>query len=466
MRILIAGGSINGLTLAQLLSQSNMVDEVIVVERDEYPDGIAGRKGIYHADHTHALSAGGAKLYEEIFPDLFDTVRANGGKLVAWGTWDTRVTFKTGELTQDEYIGVSTWSMSRNLFESAIRQQVQKNPKITIVNKVEVVGLITNGIPSMKEVLGLIVKPRYGAELPSFFTEVHSDGTYRVLANHVVLATGAGDRWTKWFDAARIPIPPLEEVDGKLSYFSADFEDVPMSSLLLATGDKDDRAGIIAAIEGGVFRATIQVHGYAGDYPYTQADFVRLFATCSEEGAAYLAKGTMVSDHVNIFANCANRRYKLWEADNWPMNLTMLGDIWLRMSPQYGQGLTIGVMQVKMLAESLLSGELSAFYNQKLEDLVSFSWGLATGGDQSYLRWANDPSAPPLNLAGRFGAYYFSVLLDLAGANVNVASAFFKVSNYVARPTALMHPKILLAAFAEIGKRLLRRLAPSQTRPG
>ena len=78
--VIVIGGSIAGLTAAQVLSKH--FDRVTILERDTFPEGIGSRKGVPQGRHIHVLLARGKEELEGLFPGLQDEL-GRGGRALA-----------------------------------------------------------------------------------------------------------------------------------------------------------------------------------------------------------------------------------------------------------------------------------------------------------------------------------------------------------------------------------------------
>src|ERR1700719_5319395 len=65
-RAVVVGAGLGGLSAARVLA--DYFDEVIILDRDELPDGATPRPGVPQGKHPHALLGGGLKALEQLFP--------------------------------------------------------------------------------------------------------------------------------------------------------------------------------------------------------------------------------------------------------------------------------------------------------------------------------------------------------------------------------------------------------------
>ncbi|MGW0584606.1 pyridine nucleotide-disulfide oxidoreductase, partial [Streptomyces sp. NPDC002920] len=67
-RAVVIGAGLAGMLAAAALS--TVVDEVVVLEPDELPDGPEHRKGLPQGRHAHLLMAGGLAAMEDLVPGV------------------------------------------------------------------------------------------------------------------------------------------------------------------------------------------------------------------------------------------------------------------------------------------------------------------------------------------------------------------------------------------------------------
>src|SRR4051794_20843174 len=115
--VIVIGGSIAGLTAAQVLS--NHFDKVTILERDTFPEGIGSRKGVPQGRHIHVLLARGKEELEELFQGLQDELGRGGAPWLDVGTdlaWLLPAGWKQSMPSR-----INGHAFSRDFFESTIR---------------------------------------------------------------------------------------------------------------------------------------------------------------------------------------------------------------------------------------------------------------------------------------------------------------------------------------------------------
>ena len=118
-----------GMLAARVLSEH--FDEVILLERDEYPLEAVPREGVPQARHLHALMTRGHQIVEELFPGISEDWRWAGaefldvGRDFAWLTpkgWGVR--FPSG---------IRMLAGSRSLIDFVVQRRLAGAPNVTVI---------------------------------------------------------------------------------------------------------------------------------------------------------------------------------------------------------------------------------------------------------------------------------------------------------------------------------------------
>jgi predicted NAD/FAD-dependent oxidoreductase len=82
-RAIVVGGGLGGLSAARALS--DRFRQVVILDRDELPDGATPRRGVPQGKHPHGLLGGGLKALEQLFPGFGNELGRAGAVPINWG---------------------------------------------------------------------------------------------------------------------------------------------------------------------------------------------------------------------------------------------------------------------------------------------------------------------------------------------------------------------------------------------
>ncbi|MBV8591451.1 MAG: hypothetical protein JO212_15565, partial [Acetobacteraceae bacterium] len=259
-RAIVIGGSVAGLLAARVLS--DIFREVVIFERDHFPDGPVHRKGVPQSRHVHVLLARGLEVLEELFPGLSEELIELGApvskpeQLLYW--------IGGGYFCNSAYPHRSI-TCSRPLLERVIRSRVLTCPTVRAADGTPVVAIATSGDSARVS----------GVRLAT--------GQSGVLGDLVVDATGRGSHASAWIQAMGYPTPREERVKAGMGYSSRHYRREPdqlggKHFLALGATPACRRGAVVSAQEGD--RWIVTLAGYAGDHPPTDhSGFVAFAAT-------------------------------------------------------------------------------------------------------------------------------------------------------------------------------------------
>jgi len=211
-RAIVIGGSMAGMLAARVLSDH--FDQVVVIERDRFPEGVASRPGVPQARHLHALLARGLNILERFFPRLSDELIA--AELIAAGAWEIDVGSDLAWLNPKGWglnfkSGIEVLSFSRDLIDWAVRRRVSAIPNVRFIEGRDVNGLITN--ERGDAISGVSFRPRSQSNEAS-------NGEERLAAALVVDASGRASRMPQWLSAIGYEPPAETVINAHLGYAS------------------------------------------------------------------------------------------------------------------------------------------------------------------------------------------------------------------------------------------------------
>lgn len=433
-RGLVIGGGTAGALVAQVLARH--VDEVVVVERDELPDGPHDRKGVPQGRHAHLLWSGGARIIESLYPGVLDELVAAGARrlgvqsdlvsLTAYG-WQHRF-----DPSQFMVVG------SRPLLDSVVRRRAAAVPGVTVVDGTEVTGFTGDA----DRVTGVTIRP------------VGGDEARELPADIVVDAGGRGSRTAARLQEFGIGHVPEDVVDSGLVYATRRFRPPPhLAAFPLVSVYADHRTGtpgrngLVMPIEDGQWLVTLS--GTRGDEPTSRDDDFLEFAA----GLRHPVVGRLLAEAepitpVHQSRSTKNRRLHYDRAESWPTGLVCLGDAVAALNPVYGHGMSSAARTVRALGNRLrrhgLAPEMFAGVQADVAAAQADPWMLAVSQDLAYPGCRIQLVDPALqDTAGR---NEFVNLLGVAALrDPQVSAAYTEVASLSSPVTSLQEPGVIAA---------------------
>jgi 2-polyprenyl-6-methoxyphenol hydroxylase-like FAD-dependent oxidoreductase len=147
----------------------------------------------------------------------------------------------------------------------------------------------------------------------------------------------------------------------------------------------------------------------------------------------------------------ASVRRRFERLTRFPEGFLVFGDAVSSFNPIYGQGMSVACLQAVALDEviSESQADLTARFFARAAKVVDTPWSIAAGND---LRMPE--ALGPRTGAVRLINWYMAKLHKAAHSDPVPALAFHKVSNLLAPPPSVMHPRI---AFRVLSGGLARR---------
>ena len=137
-KAVVIGGSLSGLLAARVLAER--FGEVILVERDSFPDEPVFRKGVPQSRHLHLLLARGAQILDALFAGFLDELEAQGAIKVRL---PADVAFlAAGGWVRRDVRGLTLYSSRREMLEQVVRRRVTAMPNVRRLERQEAVRLL------------------------------------------------------------------------------------------------------------------------------------------------------------------------------------------------------------------------------------------------------------------------------------------------------------------------------------
>lgn len=454
-RAVVVGGSLAGMCAARVLC--DFYDEVVLVDRDVFPAGVAPRAGVPQAKHAHALLGRGQQELERLFPGFVAAMTAGGA-----------LSFDPGkELAMRRSLGWQAvgpngfdalWA-SRDLLEHTVRSRLRAHGSVQLQERTAALGLrCADNAP--RRVTGLRVRSE-------------GRGEHVLDAELVVDASGRNSHAERWLSEHGLPLPNTQRVDAHAGYASRFYQP--------PTGDQRPREwwwrGLWIEGEPGLPRGSVifplehdrwlvTAVGFGGQYPPTDPDGFHAFleSLSSRAIARAVARATPLSDVAgnrslaNVF-----RRYDAWDAEL--RGFLALGDAVCAFNPLYGQGMSTAAACAGMLADVLRERGrgpgLERAYFARIGRFLGDVWNLATGAD---FMWPTTEGDRP-NLPPAIGAY-LRLALEAAHGDPELRRHIIPVFNLTGPMSLFFHPRFAAkVAKAVAGRRLRARLGVSTLAP-
>ena len=431
VRAVVIGGSIAGMLAAAAVKAH--VDSVRIIEAHELPSNPGPRTGVPQAAHIHFLQTGGIEAINALLPGTIDRLLAAGAHRIPVTTnmvicspegWYRRWRRATHHLI----------TASRDLIDFIVREQVLKDPRVSVRTHTRAVGLLGDH----RGVTGIRVRAAEGPE-----SDLHAD--------LVINASGRATRTPQWLTRLGITGLTQDDVNSGLAYASRMYRaPVPTEGwpVIGVQGDpglpRPATAGGILPIEGD--RWHVSLMGAPGAHPTRDTDAFEPFARTLRHPllAELLTHAEPLTD-VSLTHSTANRRYYYERLRTWPTGFFTLGDSVAAFNPVYGQGISVAAQGAVALRD-LLSGGLAPDLARRAQRAISrpidSAWALATGQD---IHFSTTAGKGP-NLADHLLHGYVSRLSRTSTGSFHAATALTDVLSLQAPPTTLVTPGVLLSA--------------------
>jgi 2-polyprenyl-6-methoxyphenol hydroxylase-like FAD-dependent oxidoreductase len=369
-RAVVVGAGIGGLSAAAALARQ--FANVLVLDKDTLPDGMAGRLGVGHGAHTHQLLKAGEMALEKLLPGITQDFIKAGAKEMLVGR-DVKV-FDFGGWMDECDAGFTVTSLSRPAYEAILRKRVAALPGVSIRGET-------------------IVKRFTVADGKCTGVELE-DGT-TIAADLCVDATGmTGPLMTQLAEDGHTAFE-TEDVKINVAYSSAKFRQAPEHrgesiGFFFLPGPPGKQFGFMLPIEDDQWILSVGARGT--DQPPKTIEQLRDYAKAFDPKVFDRIKDAEPTSEIRTFRKPTATRRKAWEARQWPDRLLPAGDALSSVNPTYGQGMTVAACEAEALAGMLdkraaegagLDG-VAADYLQTAADIAARAWGLSINSDYVY----------------------------------------------------------------------------------
>ena len=433
-RAVVIGGSIAGLLAARVVAP--WFRDVIVVEKDAVPEGVATRQTVPQEHHVHLLLQRGKAIMDRLFPGFLRELEDEGA-VVADLSHDI-LWFQAGVWKSRWPTGIEAHYCTRTLVEALLRRRLRHDaPNVRLVDKARIAGL------------GIAV-----GEGRITSTELRQDdGVARTLpVNLVVDAAGRGSRMPQWLEQLGYPKPEEELVAARLGYVSRlyqrspDYQDKWKALLVFPKTPQDRRLAVISPIEGD--RWLVTAGGWLDAYPAAdEASFLAFLQALPVPDAYDVVSRATPAGDLKSFKMTGGVRRRYERLPRWPEGLVVLGDALCNFNPLYSQGMSVCAITCEALEAgmpSLVLGELtSKALQSRLSAAVDQAWDKAKASDARFPEIGGAPG-----IKGRALALYFDGLTRATATHRDAMVASLRVTNLLDDDRTLFRPRIAMQALA------------------
>lgn len=433
-RAVIIGAGIGGLLAGNVLS--NYYKEVLIVDRDRFPNKPEIRPGIPQAFQPHRLTPRGKLIMERLFPGLTDDLLAQGATL-------TKNKFFQFINPHGELSLLNTEKdtlCSRALLEWKIRQRISEIPNVCFLPRQTVNGLQAS--LDKTTITGVHIRERGGSRQQKTLS-----------ANMVLDASGRSSKLTTWLQKLGKNIPTPDHLKVSLGYSTRHYKIPPHlaenKAFIQVEGQPTDQSytGIFAKIENNI--AEMLLWGVGGNYPTTNVEeYQKEVASLADPIIAEWLQKLEPVTGPRGYRIKELFRHHFEEMQEWPSGLLVLGDAFCNFDPVYGQGMTMAAIEVDTLETCLHSQHSNPqtdFEKNVLERLQKVNepaWWLNCVAD---LKWPGvEYTGKPLK-----GIDFAQKYLDLFVKHATIQDdselylLFWAVTSILFSPSKLFNPQIM-----------------------
>ncbi len=433
---IVIGASIGGLVASKILSK--YFESVKIIEKDTF-DNLDSRKGTPQAKHVHVLLVKGREILSKIFPNFEDDLEKNGGVKYDF-IKNARYLVPTGWTPRFDS-GLISYSCSRNLLESVIRNQVKKTKNIEF--------LIGNSVTGFELEDNMVTKVT--------FNEIKSSKKKTINCDFVVDCTGRNSQLPSWLKQLHFDTPIETRVDSDIGYSTRyyeipdGFEDDWKITVVMNRPPNQPRMGGIFQVEKNQWFVTM--YSIGKDHPPTDEEgFLNFSKTLPDKTVYEAISNAKPISQIYGYRVEGSRLRHYEKLNSIPKNLIAFGDSVCTFNPFYGQGMTVIALSANVLDDSLKSssnlGNFSKKFHHKLHKTIQYPWLLATGED---FRWPTTKGKKPNSLTRLMQNYVDKVLLTTP-KSARATKAFQEMMQMVKPPTVMFHPLIFFTSLLQKSK--------------
>jgi 2-polyprenyl-6-methoxyphenol hydroxylase-like FAD-dependent oxidoreductase len=269
-----------------------------------------------------------------------------------------------------------------------------------------------------------------------------------IEADLVVDATGRGSATPQLLGGLGFDAPETDLLPARVAYASCMFRQPDHDHgwrALIVGGSPARRNGLIFPVEGGRWLVTLV--GFFDEPMPQDHDAFLAFARSLPVPDVHQAirTGEALSGVASFrFAGSLRQRYE--KLERFPAGLIVTGDAVCSFNPVYGQGMTVGAIEVELLGQMLgdarreggIGPDFGRRWFRRIRPAVDAAWG---GVSLEDFRFPELAQQRPIGLGAL--QWYMGRVNRATHRSARVTDQFYRVMNFLDRPSALFRPSVL-----------------------
>jgi 2-polyprenyl-6-methoxyphenol hydroxylase-like FAD-dependent oxidoreductase len=436
-RAIVVGSGLGGLSAARALS--GHFRQVVILDRDDLPNGATPRPGVPQGKHPHGLLGGGLNALEQLFPGFGNELGRAGAVPIDRG-FDVLYEVPGQDLWPRIKFGRPNYAMSRPLIELTVRRQVERLTNVKVQGGCRALHII--GESNRGAATGICYR--------------RPDGKVETLQSDLIIdASGNGSLTLDFLRTSGRRVPGETRIGVNMRYASAlfdraDIRDNYKIAYTFPNAPEESRSGIIVPAENETYQ--VLLIGRGDDIPpISESPFRRYARKLWTPTISNAIKNAKLLTDIAPFSFTESRWRHFAQVPDFPRGLLPIGDAICRFNPVYGQGMSVVAREASLLfdllgrSDSDLLSTLAADFLSEAEKLIADPWAMSAMPDFIYpettgVRTQDLPER--LNFQKGLG--------QLAARDVSVLQLLIDVRNLLKPLTALDDPSIVRRVEKEV----------------